>query len=316
MKGGKPQGWGQARPVFFAGRNILPRAHAPLRTFMVAMTVMCFLAAMAAGGMFMTWRAIDDWKAGVVSEATAQVLPLEDGEKAFKERIGQVMEILRADKGVKAARLLSREENRALLSPWLGDEGLPEDVPLPRLIAVELNRDNPPDIKALDGMLRAKVPGARLDAHGHWVLRLSDMARTASWLGMAILAAIALAAAILVAWAARAALESNRATIEVLHLVGAKDRFIARQVERRFLRAGFVSAVSGVAAAIAALGLMALLAPSEGIREGAWAMLTGEGGDFRVHATWLMIIIMAMLIPLISARTSVMRILRGMFRQG
>jgi len=263
----RPSGWGRAGPVF-AGRNILPRAHAPLRTFMVAMTVMCFLAAMAAGGMFMTWQAIDTWKAGVVSEATAQIMPLDDGPEDVQKRVDEVVK------------------------PWLGQFGLLDDLPVPRLVAITLDRKNPANIEALDGLIRVKVRGARVDAHGHWVLQLSDMARTAGWLGVAILAGIALAAAILVAWAARAALESNRETIEVLHLVGARDRFIARQVEKRFLRAGFLSALAGVVVAFLIFALLAFVAPSDGIREGAWNMLFGDRRlALRTYATWAAIVV-------------------------
>ncbi len=312
----RPSGWGRAGPVF-AGRNILPRAHAPLRTFMVAMTVMCFLAAMAAGGMFMTWQAIDTWKAGVVSEATAQILPLDDSPEEIRKRVDEVVRLLRGTKGIRSVHVLSMEENRALLKPWLGQFGLLDDLPVPRLVAIRLDREHPANIEALDGLIRVKVRGARVDAHGHWVLQLSDMARTAGWLGVAILAGIALAAAILVAWAARAALESNRETIEVLHLVGARDRFIARQVEKRFLRAGFLSALAGVMAAFLIFALLAFVAPSEGIREGAWNMLFGDRQlALRTYVAWAVIVIAATTISLASARTAVIRILQNMFRQG
>ncbi len=313
----RPKGWGAARPRDFAGRNILPRAHAPLNTFMVAMTVMCYLAAMSLGGMIMTWRAIDAWKAGVTSEATAQVMPLEDGGKGLSARVAQAARLLRAQKGVRGVRILGDAENRALLEPWLGRAGILEDLPLPRLIAVELDREHPAEPEVLDGLLRLKVKGARLDAHGRWVMELSEMARTAGWLGVGIMAAIALAAVLLVAYAARAALESNRETLEVLHLVGAKDRFIARQVERRFLKAGFAAALAGVAAAWATFAVMALLAPSGGVGEQAAGLLFGPWREvLRHYAAWAAVIFVATALSLSSARLAAMRILRGMFRQG
>ena len=299
MSAERAQGWGRARPGrAFAGRNILPRAHAPLRTFMVAMAVMCYLAGMAMGGMIMTWRAIDDWKAGVTSEATAQIMPLEDGEKGLDERTRAAASLLKAQRGV-------------------GKAGLADTLPIPRLIAVRLERDAPADVAALDRMLREKGKGARLDAHGRWVLELSEMARTAGWLGVGILLGIALAAVVLVTYAARAALEGNRETIEVLHLVGAKDRFIARQVERRFLRAGFLAALAGVAAAWLTFLVIGLLSPSEGIGGEAWSLLFGEGRIIARHyAAWLIIVLLATVISLVSARLAVIRILHGMFRQG
>ena len=313
----KASGWAPPGPRrMFAGRNILPRAHAPLRTFMVAMAVMCFLAAMATGGMFATWRAIDDWKAGVVSEATAQVLPGDDGDEAFAARVKKALEFLKAAPGVRQARLLSRAESRRLVEPWLGRGALVDELPLPRIIALRLDREKRPDIEALNEALGRAVPDARVEEHGHWVLQLSDMARTASWLGVAILAGIAAAAVVLVAFSARAALESNRETLEVLHLIGAQDRFIARQVERRFLRAGFLSALAGVGAAFIVFLLLAFAAPSEGIRAGVRGMLFAPWPEgLRIHAAWIVIVLVATVISLASARMAVIHILHEMFHR-
>ena len=317
MTGQKASGWGQAQPADMPRNTILPRAHAPLRTFMVAMTIMCYLAAMATGGLFMTWRALAGWKAGVTSQATAQIMPLEDDEKALDVRLRAAASLLKGQRGVSGVRILSIAENKALLRPWLGRAGLLDDLPLPRLIAVRLDPAHPADVEKLDALLRQKVKGARLDAHGRWVMELSQMASTVGWLGLAILALIALAAILLVAQAARAALEANRETIEILHLVGARDPFIARQVVRRFLHAGFVSALAGVSGAWLTLAALSLLAPSEGIGGSAHDLLFGATqATLRHYAAWLFIIITATLISLVSARTSAMRILRDIFRQG
>ena len=323
----KPGGWGAPVPKGLSGRNILPRTHAPLRTFMVAMAVMTYLAAVAIGGMFMTWRAIQIWKSGVVAEATVQILPLsepeQNGGKAQKlpatdmnTRVQQAVRFLEKRPEVKSLRVLTDRESRALLQPWLGDVSILQDVPLPRLIAIRLNPERKIDIAALDRALRAAVPGARLDAHGRWVRALSHMASTVFWLGLGILAAIIIAAVVLVVHAARAALESNRETIEVLHLVGARDSFIARQVQRLFLRAGFLAGMLGVAAAWLTFALLALLAPAEGIREGAWQLLFGAPEKIAYHyGAWLIIVLAATTISLLSARTAAMRILAEMFAE-
>jgi len=317
MKGEKASGWGSVHPVTPSGRNILPRADAPLRTFMVAMTVMCYLAALAAGGLFMTWGAIAQWTAGVSAQATARIMPMQEDEKAVTARVQAAARLLAAQKGVRGVHVLSREENKALLRPWLGRSGLLDNLPLPRLVAVQLDPVHPADADRLDALLRQRIKGARLDAHGRWVMELSQMASTVGWLGLAILVVIALAAILLVAQAARAALEANRETIEILHLVGARDPFIARQVVRRFLRAGFIAALAGVSGAWVTFALLALLASSEGMGGSARDLLFGSVSVvFRHYAAWLFIILIATLISLVSARTAAMRILHDIFRQG
>ncbi|HHN72822.1 MAG TPA: hypothetical protein ENK13_01905 [Thermopetrobacter sp.] len=332
-------GWGRVAPKGLSGRNLLPRAHAPLRTFMVAMGVMTWLAAMAVGGMFMTWQAVSAWQRGVIAEATVQVMPLPGGTTGEKktdgdetapadtaadaareradiaERARKAAAWLRERPEVAAVRVLPEEENMALLRPWLGGVRLDEDLPLPRLIAVRFTPGMEVDVGALGEALSGAVKGVRLDAHGRWVLELARLGRSALWLGLGILLAIIAAAVVLVVYAARTALESNREVIEVLHLVGARDSFIARQVQRRFLSAGFLAGLAGVAAAWLTLAAIALFAPAGGLSSTARQLLFGAPVDVLPHyGAWLIIVVVATLISLTSARAAAMRILHDMFR--
>ena len=298
-------------------RNLLPRMHAPMRTFMVAVMVMVWLAALADGAWLLVRQAIGDWTRGVVAEATAQVLPLE-GESADQTlaRARQVAEVLAAQPGVRAARALSPEESRALLEPWLGASGMALDLPIPVLVAVRLDAERPARIEELRRVLKEKrFQQVVLDSHGRWVRELSDLASTSLLLGAGVLVLLLIALVVLVTHAARSALEANRGVIEVLHLIGARDRFIARQVELHFLRSGFVAASAGVGLAWLTFALLALLAPSAGIRESILHLFFSLGEETaQVYLTWLLIIVVTTLVSLTAARIAAMRILAAMFR--
>ncbi|MGV3635637.1 MAG: FtsX-like permease family protein, partial [Pseudorhodoplanes sp.] len=69
-------------------------------------------------------------------------------------------------------------------------------------------------------------------------------------------------------FATRGAMAANRPVIEVLHYVGAQDRFIAGQFQRHFLWLGLKGGAIGGAAAIL---VFALIAPVE-------AMIRGNAG--------------------------------------
>ncbi len=298
-------------------RNLLPRMHAPMRAFMVAVAVMVFLAALAAGGVLLTRVAVAEWTAGVVSEMTAQVLPRENEPPSkVEERARQAAAILRRQRGVRSVRVLGVKESRALLQPWLGDAGTVGELPIPVLVAVELDRQRPARAENLRRALtEAKMGDVQVDAHGRWVRELSNLAETALWLGVGVLALLVVALVVLVVHAARAALEANRSTIEVLHLIGANDRFIARQVELHFFRAAFLAAFAGAFAAFAAFALFSLLAPAAGIGESIRLLLFAGGRHtLLVYVSWLLIVVLATLISLVTARLAAMRILTAMFR--
>ena len=67
-----------------------------------------------------------------------------------------------------------------------------------------------------------------------------------------MLALVAAATIAVIVSATRSAMASNREIIEVLHFVGANERFISREFERHFLglgvRAGLVGAVAAALA--------------------------------------------------------------------
>ena len=61
----------------------------------------------------------------------------------------------------------------------------------------------------------------------------------------AVLAALA-ATVLTVSFATRGAMAANQTTIEVLHFIGATDRYIAEQFQRHFLTLGLKGGVVGI----------------------------------------------------------------------
>ena len=298
-------------------RNLLPRMHAPKRTFMAAVLVMVWLAALAAGAWLLVRQAIGVWTQGVVAEATAQVLPM-DGERPEQTlaRAHRVAETLARQPGVRETQVLSPAESRALLEPWLGSGGMALNLPVPVLVAVRLDPDKPARIDDLRQMLEERrFNEVMLDSHGRWVRELSDLASTSLLLGAGVLVLLLLALVVLVTHAARSALEANRGVIEVLHLIGAQDRFIARQVELHFLRGAFLAATAGIGLAWLTFALLAFLAPAIGIRESIRGVFFGFGEQtLQAYLIWLLIIIITTLVSLTAARIAATRILASMFR--
>jgi cell division transport system permease protein len=78
------------------------------------------------------------------------------------------------------------------------------------------------------------------------------MANALVAIGLVVLALVLTAMALAVAFATRGAMAGNREIIDVLHLVGAEDRFIAGQFQRHFLKLGLRGGAIGGALAIVA----------------------------------------------------------------
>jgi cell division transport system permease protein len=99
--------------------------------------------------------------------------------------------------------------------------------------------------------LARQVAGATLDDHRSWVERMQTMTKSAVTVGLTMLGLMLIAMILSVTFATRGAMATNRTTVEVLHFIGAPDRYIARQFQRHFLLLGLKGGLIGGGIAIA-----------------------------------------------------------------
>jgi cell division transport system permease protein len=195
----------------------------------------------------------------IASEVTVQV---ETRDQRDVERlVADVVAFLSRQQGVTNARALSVADSSQLLEPWLGQTDALSALPVPRLIAVELDRINPPaNFDVLRAALSNNFPGATLDDHRRWQRQVRTITRSFALGGFAILLLVAAATTAIIVSATKSAMASNRDIVEVLHFVGATDRFIAREFERHFLRLGVRAGIVGaIWAVVVFLGMPAVM---------------------------------------------------------
>jgi cell division transport system permease protein len=224
---------------------------------------LCFLACLCALAAIAFDRAAYDWRRDLGASATVQVRP-KAGETP-SEAAARAAEALAGVHGVSEARALDREAAEKLLEPWLGKGNIPDDLPIPRLVVVELDKRTPVDAAALDHALAAAGVDGTVDDHEIWikdVRRTADLARAGAF-GALILFAVTAAA--IIAFATRATLQARRDVVEVLHLAGAEDRFLAGLVQRRFAVMTFQAAAGGAVLAAALAAGLKLLGGSNGL---------------------------------------------------
>jgi cell division transport system permease protein len=167
-----------------------------------------------------------------------------------------VMEVLSRLSAVESAREVPQADLQALVAPWLGSEGLDDDLPMPALIEVSLKRQRAEDIEAVRAAVRGAAPPAKVDADAIWLAPLAGLLGALKWLAVALVVLMAVATAAVVVLAARAALNTHRATIDVLHLLGASDIQVARLFQRRIALDALFGGVAGLILALAVIALV------------------------------------------------------------
>lgn len=236
---------------------LLPEAGAAGAPLTAVIAVMSFLAALALAAFLFIAEAANEWTGELQRGLTIQIKGA-DAETIAAEA-EEALRVLRSTDGVLEARALAPEESAKLLEPWLGKGNVGAYLNIPALIEVRVDDRLRRDLGLLRTRLAAAAPGAVLDDHGGWRKRLAAAAGSGQMMAFAVFMLIMGAGCAISIFAARAGLAANREIVSILHLVGATDAFIASQVQRRFLVLALRGTFAGLALAVLALGLTALV---------------------------------------------------------
>jgi cell division transport system permease protein len=281
---------------------IVPEGNLAGSALMFVIAIMTFLASLTIGAVSIVRDTATTWQSQISREATIQIRPAQDldMDAALETARGIAAEFA----GVGDARIVSPDDTKRLLEPWLGTDFDMASLPVPRLVIVTIDPSAPPDFSKLRAEVTAQVPSAAVDDHRNWVDRLVKMARTMVFLGVGVLGLVLAATSLAVVFATRGAMSGNGHIIEVLHFVGAEAKFIARQFRNRFLVNGMKGALAGGLAAILVFFLVSVwssfnLATPEGNQANALFGTFSIGKD-----GYLGVIAIIALVAIITAETT------------
>ncbi|MHA1164500.1 MAG: cell division protein FtsX, partial [Alphaproteobacteria bacterium] len=210
---------------------------------------------------------------------------------------------------------LSKEESEELLEPWLGDSNALSSLPVPRLIAVEIDRESPPDLTVIRRALENNFKGVTVDDHRRWHTELRTVTRSMVIGGFFVLFLVGAATVASIVSATKSAMASNREIIEVLHFVGARERFIAREFEKHFLtigiRAGMVGAL-GATFVFLMLPVVMRILSGGGLAAAEFRQLVGSAIlSWPGYLLFGVVVIVIAVLCMVTSRFGVYRILKS-----
>jgi cell division transport system permease protein len=249
---------------------IVPRASISGRALVAVVAIMTFLASITTGTVLLVSASAAEWQSEVASEITMQVRP--QAGRDLERDVTAAAEAMRTQPGIVQVKPFSKDESARLLEPWLGSGLSIEQLPVPRVIVARVQPGTTLDLAALRSRVTQVAPSASVDDHRAWIERMRSMTGATVFAGIGILVLVIAATIISVSFATRGAMAANRPIVEVLHFVGAGDRYIANHFLRHFLRLGLEGGVIGGGAAMLGFGF------SESIA--AWFSGTPVGDQF------------------------------------
>jgi cell division transport system permease protein len=249
---------------------IVPRASISGRALVAVVAIMTFLASITTGAVLLVSASAAEWQSEVASEITMQVRP--QAGRDLERDVTAAAEAMRTQPGIVQVKPFSKDESARLLEPWLGSGLSIDQLPVPRVVVARVQPGTTLDLAALRARVTQVAPSASVDDHRAWIERMRSMTGATVFAGIGILVLVIAATIISVSFATRGAMAANRPIVEVLHFVGAGDRYIASHFLRHFLRLGLEGGLIGGGAAMLGFGF------SESIA--AWFSGTPVGDQF------------------------------------
>jgi len=235
-------------------RDVALRSNPASRFLPWTVGFLVFLATLAfAVAMFLA-SASEYWRQSISGTLTVQVA----AGPEQKTRASAAIDLLRATPGIATVHTVSNSEIERLMEPWLGGSTKILDLPLPTLIDAQIEAGKKLDLTALAARLEQVAPGTRLDDHAVWLKRLSNFTAVAEGVVICVIGLILFSAITTVIFTTRTGLAIHHDVVEVLHLIGAHDSYVAQQFQAHALRLGSAGAVVGFALGTGAVYLVGL----------------------------------------------------------
>ena len=220
---------------------------------------MVFIATLILSVAIVVYSSVQSWTDNISGSLTVQIPTYTEKGESREEKIATDIEmaltLLRSSDGITGASLLSDDQVSTLMEPWIGQSNSMMELPLPKIIDVNIDSKNFPNIAQLKADLYEQVPEAILDSHraalDELVLFFENMVNLIAF----ILILILITTAISVIYVTKSSLSVHEKVIELIHMMGASDFYITIQFAMRSFKLTLVGSLVGF---ILALPIMAL----------------------------------------------------------
>lgn len=253
-------------------KNEIPTDDEDTAIFMYVLTSIYMYLFIVVFAMVMAISAMaGNWEKDILGAITVQIIPVEDENKHIdvsktEEQLNKVFQYMENISGVKSVHALDKQTIEKLMRPWLGSKVDISSLPVPQLLDVQLKPNAEINYDEVTLGLHKVTPNASIDNHRLWLNKLIKFATSLKTIAMSVLIMVIAIGAFSIYYSARTSLNVNIASIEILHIIGAQDKYIANQYAKSYGKIGFFAGVIGLMIAIPCIVLV-----------GRYGISTGSG---------------------------------------
>lgn len=218
-----------------------------LALLMALMTFLCILAGCISISLN---NMANTWTSGLADTVTIEIPASQSSDRNINSLVRKLEKI----DNIQEARLLDKQELQDLVEPWLGKgANALTDLPVPALVNIKLSERNDQVIEKINSTVSAEIPEAKIDAHDNWLNDILKLSKGLQIAGTALIIIISIVTALTVSGAVRSRMAIHHSELELLHIMGASDKYITRQFQKYILALSGKGILLGLALAAATL---------------------------------------------------------------
>ncbi len=223
--------------------------------------LMVFLAILALAGSAMVSSIVGNWQQSdkkqiVIALPTSSLSPT-----IIQDHRQRVLEVLKNLRSVDKVSIVEKQK----ISLITGE--LPEGPITPSSLSFEVTMQPGQNLhrQALQWRLQQEVAGAVLEDDDAHELLMVQLSRSIFWISSLLSLLIGIAAIVTITFVTHTGLETHQRVINICHIVGAHNDFIARQFQRHAMVLACKGGIIGTVLSFIACGVIAALLPSSNL---------------------------------------------------
>lgn len=215
--------------------------------------VMVFLASLMISLNAALHRGLHDWYKGVSSEITLQVMPSENKDSQTQT----VLALLEKSEEYEKVHLVSEEEMKSMLSPYLGDMKALEPSMVPDMITL-VPKEGVLKLRSLE-QIKENFKDVKVGTSQEWLMHMRNFIKSIENIIRLILGLVFFSMIFIVVYAVKTSLRVHAKAIGLLHLIGARDRYIARKFSGRNFSLALLGSMVGALMTIPFIHIMKVI---------------------------------------------------------
>jgi len=268
--------------------------------------LMTFVAALTLFASISMNNIINHWSSVISGSLTIQQRTYDlngnNREQEALKELDQIAELLKQQPFVVNYHVLTDDEMEKLMSPWLGELSQINELPIPKLIDVTLDKSIAFSLEMFKTELNAIAPYATVDSHRVWLSNLMEIASGIQKTIFIILALLILTTAFTVIYTTRSGLLVQSGTLNLLQMMGANDVSIALSVALHAFYKSFLGAVFGFVLSLPVVLIVMTLVENQNDTLFVYGALS--------HGQWICIFILPIIVAFLVFTTALMTAIR------